>query len=751
MTSFRATATCLVLLFAGGGAYAVSVRSWSASTQEEFAHGTLDGTSIDGDGRVRLAPRLETMWGPGQGVVWAVQPATQTDAAFVALSGPGRVQRVVAGEEPEVWFETEDETLVTSMVLDGNDGVVFGLSPEGTIMRATRDGDSIEVEELAATDALFVWTLTRQTDGSLWIGTGVPGRVLRMEPGGELETLFDAGDDPIRCAAALPDGGVVVGTGGRGRIIRVQPDGRAFVLYDAEETEIVSVTVTDDGTVFAVATQSPRQPAPRGRTDAVAPQRGAQTVTVTATPHGAERPSETAEEAESPPKPARPQSFQSRPGGSLYRIDPDGTVRKLWDTQNEMPFAVVTTPDGALLVGTGDSGRVHTLDIDGVASRLLRIASEQVSAMAVGADGRVVLGGTTDARVETLGPGLRHEGSYLSPAVDAESIADWGRLLWEADVPRGARLQVQVRSGNTSEPDDTWSAWIDASSGKAVGHAATEVPAARWFQARFSFRSGNGDSPLLRRIELSYQPRNRPPRISAMSVEPPGLVWLRGPTQSSFRAGPVVADDPVARRVAESLVRGRRGGRNPAVIRKTYEAGARTFNWTAEDPDGDRLTYSLAIRRDDQTDWFPMTRDLTEDFHSWDARAAPDGIYRVRLAVDDSMDNPNGTHRKTERISDAFRIDNTPPSVGEYELLADGDTLTVRFDAVDPGGSVAALEIAMDGGEWKPLSPLDGVADSETERYEFVIHDASAAESRTLIVRVTDSAGNLGGAMWRLE
>ena len=119
------------------------MRSWSASTQDEFAQGTLDGTSLDGQGRVRLAPTLDTLWGPGQGVVWAVQPAGE-DAAFVAMSGPGRVLYVRGGADAETIFAAEGETLVTSMIADGPDTVVFGLSPEGTVKRATRMGTEVE-------------------------------------------------------------------------------------------------------------------------------------------------------------------------------------------------------------------------------------------------------------------------------------------------------------------------------------------------------------------------------------------------------------------------------------------------------------------------------------------------------------------------------------------------------------------------------------------------------------------------------
>ena len=54
--------------------------------------------------------------------------------------------------------------------------------------------------------------------------------------------------------------------------------------------------------------------------------------------------------------------------------------------------------------------------------------------------------------------------------------------------------------------------------------------------------------------------------------------------------------------------------------------------------------------------------------------------------------------------------------------------------------------MALDGGEWRPLYPLDGVADSELEKFE--VECGGAAAARSLMVRVTDAAGNLGGELW---
>ncbi len=79
------------------GALAVSARSWTVSSAEQFGQGTLEGTALDGEGRVRLAPTLDRLWGPGEGIVWDVEPAADTDGVFAALSTPTRVLRLAAG------------------------------------------------------------------------------------------------------------------------------------------------------------------------------------------------------------------------------------------------------------------------------------------------------------------------------------------------------------------------------------------------------------------------------------------------------------------------------------------------------------------------------------------------------------------------------------------------------------------------------------------------------------------------------
>jgi hypothetical protein len=194
-----------------------------------------------------------------------------------------------------------------------------------------------------------------------------------------------------------------------------------------------------------------------------------------------------------------------------------------------------------------------------------------------------------------------------------------------------------------------------------------------------------------------------------------------------------VADDPVAQRTA------RASGRRPTPgTRRLYEAGARAATWEASDPDDDALRYTLEIRAVGEGTWRELARDLETAFYSWDSRGTGDGLYELRLTASDAEDNAQGSARTDVRVSDPFTIDHTAPHLEDVRVSADGRHVT--FVAVDPGGRVAAAEVAEDAAPWRRVAPEDGIEDGERERYSV---ELPAGES--LRLRITDAAGNLGG------
>jgi hypothetical protein len=720
---------------------AAPVRSHEIATADAFAQGTLDGMLVDGEGALAIAPPFRTLWGPEKGVVWAVAPDGR-GGGFVGLGSPGRLLHVTADGEVVLWEADSDAEMVTALAPDGDGGVYLGISPGGTVLHA-RPPD--RVDEIADLDAEFVWALLATGRGDLWIGTGSPGGIVVRREDGSRENRFESNDDPVRSLALLPDGNILAGTGREGRVVRFGPAAEGpFVLFDAEEEEIVSIAPAAGGRVFFLAVRVPSK-SPVKPPDGKEPQAGTPGTVRVRVVANAENGGAESRKNGKPTEPRPTKIAEGRTGGALYRSDPDGGVWKIWESKSETPFGVVVNSEGLPLVATGRKGRILRLDQDGEAVRLMRFPSNMASAITSAADGTILIGGTSDARLALLGPGLSEKGSFLSEPLDAGSIANWGRVHWSADVPRGAMLRLSARAGNTSKPDGNWTGWRPVDVGEDIGSTPIDLPASRWLQLRVEMEpSRSVATPRLRVIEAFYMPWNRPPAIQDLQVEPPGVAWARR-QQGSTGLGPLVAEDPVARQAAESLRGGRSAG---SVIRKAYETGARTFHWQASDPDGDDLTFSLEIRGDGEERWFPLARRIEDTFFSWDSRSVPDGRYRVRLTADDGNDNGGDGGFARQRMSDPFPVDNTPPSISRLRVESTAAGYELRFDARDPGGQLSSVEFAIGDGPWKALYPEDGVADSDAESYLLSVGLGSGQEARRFLrLRVTDVTGNVGGAL----
>ena len=192
---------------------------------------------------------------------------------------------------------------------------------------------------------------------------------------------------------------------------------------------------------------------------------------------------------------SRPASGEKEPS-ALYRIAPDGVAKKLWSSEDELIYSVAWKGDEeAILFGTGGKGRLYSIDRDEKVSLLLQEDSEQVFLLA-SSEGRIVMAANNPAYLGVLREERRASGEYLSSALDAKMPALWGKIEWTADPGQGGSLQVLTRSGNSSEPNETWSDWSPpyVKSGEQI-----LSPKARFLQIKAQFKAVPGKaSPLAR-------------------------------------------------------------------------------------------------------------------------------------------------------------------------------------------------------------------------------------------------------------
>ena len=219
-----------------------------------------------------------------------------------------------------------------------------------------------------------------------------------------------------------------------------------------------------------------------------------------------------------------------------------------------------------------------------------------------------------------------------------------------------ARVEISTRSGNTRTPDETWSDWTPPYADRD-GSPITS-PRARYLQWRAVLIAARGESPLLTSVTAAYLPRNLRPRVTSITIHPPGTVFQR-----PFPTDPEIAGfegDLPDRRAAAA-----QGGTAspPSLGRRTYQKGLLTFVWRAEDDNRDDLAYDVLYRREGETAWKPLKRGMTEAILVWDTSSVPNGRYFVRVVASDAPSNSPATALTGAMESTSFDIDNTPPAI----------------------------------------------------------------------------------------
>jgi hypothetical protein len=323
-------------------------------------------------------------------------------------------------------------------------------------------------------------------------------------------------------------------------------------------------------------------------------------------------------------------------------------------------------------------------------------------------------------------------------------VAAWGTLSWRAETSGSARVQMYTRSGNTSAADDTWSAWSGPYARPDGG--AVQNPAARYLQwkAVLSAAPADKQGPWLALVKVGYQQRNARPRVTSISVLPPGMVYQRPfPTGEPEIMG--LGDAPADARVPiYSLPLGTvpppTPDAGPALGRKIYQKGLQAFTWKADDENDDRLNYDVFYRRLESAGWMPLRRETSDQMLTWDTTSVPDGTYIIRVVASDQPGNPQGQALSGALESDGVDVDNSPPSISVVSVSRDGAKATVVIEVRDSHSPVDRVEYSVDASRWQTLAPTDGIGDSRQARYTLRVDAAAVGR---IVVRASDALNNM--------
>jgi len=234
---------------------------------------------------------------------------------------------------------------------------------------------------------------------------------------------------------------------------------------------------------------------------------------------------------------------------------------------------------------------------------------------------------------------------------------------------------------------------------------------------------------------VAYLARNLRPVVNEITIHPPGVVFQR----------PFSSEEGAIAGLDDAIADARRppGANEPAggntMGRRMFSRGLQTIAWKAEDPDADRLQYSLHYRREGEETWRLLRDQLTETLFVWDTTSVPDGRYLVRVTANDGTSNTPDRTMTGDRESSAIDVDNTPPVISS---TITGVRVAIRV--TDAHSGVHRVDYSLGGQNWQALRPLDGLADSREEQFELTL--PSAADAARLVIRATDVMQNVTSA-----
>ncbi len=77
------------------------------------------------------------------------------------------------------------------------------------------------------------------------------------------------------------------------------------------------------------------------------------------------------------------------------------------------------------------------------------------------------------------------------------------------------------------------------------------------------------------------------------------------------------------------------------------------------------------------------------------------------------------------------------------EVRRNGATAHIEWEAVDRASSLRRCEYSLDANSWVPMESVDGVIDSQREKFALDLSGLAAGE-HLLVIRAADSANNTG-------
>ena len=704
-SSIRIPAFIACMFLLSSSAWAVVTSTWEVDSYKQFDEGEAKSAFITSLGEIKPGWATERVELEVDGV-WAALRAAD-GSLLLGTDDKGAIYQV-RDKKVKKLASIPDVVAVVSLA-QGRGGTIYaGTMPGGQIWTvAAKTGKAKKLATLK--DAETVWSLALDNAGkNLYAGTGPKGELFSVAAkSGKAKVVFETEDKRIMALTATRDGAIWMGTSAEALVFRYDPKRKTTrALADFSGNEITAIAPIPNGVI--VAANAFEEPITSG-------------VKTSKAVDKAEKKPEAGEKPKPPGKGSKPGADSSTPIGSeaprkrarkgkgtIYRVYGDGRLEQLHSLTATYFASVAVTETGTIFAGAGDKGRIYLIDTDDSVSTAFDVEERIVATLTYDAK-RGLTFTTSDATAVYRANGKAKSATYLSKVHDSKAPSRYGRMVWHSS----GKLKIETRTGNTAKPGKGWSEFVAPKKVSRIGGGQSSgriaSPSGRYIQYRVTF-NGGGDA-VLRKSKIYFLPQNKPTRLTKVEVK--ASEDSKGVTLKTGAAKP----------------------RSPVI----------KISWSVENPDSDKTSYDLEVRREGEALWRPIAvgdKALTSTSHSWNTETFPDGYYRARITARDDRSNSSDRARESFKTSALFLVDNQRPRI---------DGISVSYPrasarAVDGMSTIAEMSFSVDDGPWQVGSTNDSLFDDLAEILRIGLPKDLSRGVHTLAIRVADEAGNIGSA-----
>lgn len=675
-TKIHFTVLISTLLLYSISLYGVLPKSFSSYDKSFFESAFYDGVMLTERSELTLAPKVMKISKLENKHIWKIYYNTN-DTLYAAVSGDSaQIYKInVTNGDSTLFAQADYDTAFTAITVDNMGNVYAASGPEAKIYKYDSEGNLLWETQVGDT---YVWDMEFDENGNLYVATGGENaKILSVSESGVIEEIITTEEvHAITLYYNKLDKMFYVGTAGRGLLLKVDVLGKSYtVIYDTGESEVHTITSDNIGNIyFGTATR--------------------------------ENPSFILPSLVDTQKPTKESDRQFR--NSFYKVNKNLAVQRLFYLKQSLLFSLSSDLENNIYFITGDKTDIYKIDGDtGLLNYIGTLKDQTITTFTPTSKG-IYFATSQTGEIFEMEHKYSSEGTFTSKVFDTSLFSTFGVFEYMASVGSNSSITVETRSGNIERIDKTWSEF------EALGENNHILsPKGRFIQFKITMiGDGEGESPRITSMYLSYIPENLAPDVLNLSV----ITYY---------------EQELAKRTTASKqnqVKGPQLGEDKAMVL-----------WYGSDPNGDTLLYTLYYRLSGENDYRVFAENLKVPYFIFDYNGLPEAIYDFKVVATDKLDNTINNALETSYALYNVVYDNVAPLVENFLIEKTDASYTINFTVEDSMSIIQSVRYSYTPiTNWNYIVSNDGLVDSKKEDFTINVSDEVSA----ITLEVIDIKGN---------